>query len=198
MKVEKTTVEKLQVDGVDNLDSLTMYIECYGGSAAKVTMECYGSSWSAYWGSMGGSVKEFFLRCNTPYLVNCFSRGISCYTDNIDRDSWYEGFIPRIKKRVIEWRRDTSIDAETAREWYDHDWVENGYEDMFPVHDYDFFKEPFTLDVKDLFIDEEDWDTFCRDTEIEYERNTDYDYLCRIVDTARKALVEVEAIPNEQ
>ena len=114
MNIEKSTVEKLYITDVDALDPLTVFIENFETNQAKVTMECWGKSWSAYWGGMGGTVAEFFDRTNVGYLVNCFDRGINSTTDRIDKDSYYEEFIPKLKKRVLEYRRETYLDAEDA------------------------------------------------------------------------------------
>ena len=46
-----------------------MIVENYNPGEGKILIECYGDSWSAFWGGMGSkSLEEFFISCDTSYL----------------------------------------------------------------------------------------------------------------------------------
>ena len=81
MKVVESNVKSYKVTELENLDPITIMVEDFGEGRAEVTIKIYGESWTSYWGSMGGSVKEFFTRTNVQYLVNCFERGIRATSD---------------------------------------------------------------------------------------------------------------------
>lgn len=77
MKIERSKVEKMTITGAKSLDPITVYAEDIGPHQGKVTIECYGKSWSAYWGGCGDKgVAAFFRSCSEDYIANCFDRGI--------------------------------------------------------------------------------------------------------------------------
>jgi hypothetical protein len=43
----------------------------------KITIDCFGSSWTYFWGSMGyPTLEEFFLSCDNSYLQGCLNQNI--------------------------------------------------------------------------------------------------------------------------
>ena len=51
-----------------SLDEITVYLEDYDPGQGKITITCYGKSWTAFWGSMGETIEKFFLRVDNGYL----------------------------------------------------------------------------------------------------------------------------------
>lgn len=89
MQVERTQVTKLVITGAEALDPITVILEDLGsrtypreGEAdhisrqGKVIIECYGESWSGYWGGMGNrTVAQFITDESVEYVVGCLARG---------------------------------------------------------------------------------------------------------------------------
>lgn len=70
MKVERSQVTKLTISDVTRLDPFTVFAEDIGPRQGKIVIECYGKSWSAYWGGMGEqTVAEFFASCSPDYIA---------------------------------------------------------------------------------------------------------------------------------
>lgn len=71
MKITRSQVTKLTITDVPRLDPITVFAEDLGPRQGKVVIECYGKSWSAYWGGMGDqTVTEFFASCSPDYIAN--------------------------------------------------------------------------------------------------------------------------------
>lgn len=91
LTVERSTVTKLVVTGAPRLDPITVFLEDFGRrdcptesnpnyqtAQGKITINCWDSSWNAYWGGMGPrTVAEFVAQCDWHYILNCLDRGIS-------------------------------------------------------------------------------------------------------------------------
>lgn len=91
LKVERSTVTKLVITGAPRLDPITVFLEDFGRrdcptesnpnyqtAQGKITINCWGNSWNAYWGGMGPrTVAEFVADCGWDYVLNCLDRGIS-------------------------------------------------------------------------------------------------------------------------
>ena len=86
MKIEKSTVEKIKITGAKNLDPVSVFLEDLEPGRGKITIECYGKSWSAYWGAMGKerTISQFFCDANTEYIVG--------YLDGQLRSVIYESY----------------------------------------------------------------------------------------------------------
>lgn len=75
MNVQKTTVTKYTIANVKGLDQVSVFAESFGGGRGKITVECYGESWAAYWGAMGcETVEEFLVTSDNDYVVGKLSR----------------------------------------------------------------------------------------------------------------------------
>lgn len=129
INVTESVATKLRITGAESLDPISVFIEDLGGRsvplpddpgyitrAGKVTMECFGESWSAYWGGMGDrSTIDFFLGASVDYLVGCFARG-----SEIDRHVFDGAALEKtVRKRVIEWRLAKDLSRDEARELYE-------------------------------------------------------------------------------
>lgn len=71
MKVEKMKTETYKITGAKALDPVTVYVTNYEVGQGKMVMECFGRSWSVYWGGMGNrNLQSFVLTCNNDYIAN--------------------------------------------------------------------------------------------------------------------------------
>lgn len=51
------------------LDPVSVFLEDFESGKGKITIECYGKYWSAYWGAMGErTISEFFSSCSDNKL----------------------------------------------------------------------------------------------------------------------------------
>lgn len=74
MKIKKSEVTKLLLTEVEALDPISVFLEDFEPRQGKVTIECYGKSWSSYWGGMGDrTISEFFLSCDEHYIAKNLS-----------------------------------------------------------------------------------------------------------------------------
>lgn len=73
MQVEKSTVTKLYLTEITkpyHLDPITIYLEDLAPCKGKITIECYGKSWTSYWGAMGSeTISQFFIEMDNHYLI---------------------------------------------------------------------------------------------------------------------------------
>lgn len=136
MNIERTQVTKLVITGAEALDPITVILEDLGSSTykedsgdrisrqGKVIIECYGESWSAYWGGMGNrTVAQFITGESVEYVVGCLARG-----GVIDRPMFCgEALEKAVRHAIVRCRRgrDTwkyecgHLDKEDARRLYD-------------------------------------------------------------------------------
>lgn len=162
MKITKSSVVKIKIEEIEGLDSINVFLEDLGPRRGKITIDCYGKAWSAYWGGMGDrTISQFFCSCDEHYLA----KNLSNINSEIDD---YENLTIETKKEIIKKRKAHEVDIETAREWFDdaetidHDNIDQGL-------------------LQDVFGDE--W-WYCIPT----KSNPDYEYLCRIIKTVKEAI----------
>lgn len=79
MKYTKQQVEVIKINDIENLDPITVYIDEqkdneYNKNMGRITIICYDTVLSYFWGSMGSSIKEFFCEADTGYLINKFEQ----------------------------------------------------------------------------------------------------------------------------
>jgi hypothetical protein len=75
--VTEKLLEQLTIHA-DGLDPIRVVIEQFGeGKQGMITITCYGRAWNAYWGTPGRSVREFFMSCDSQYLVGCLVCGMT-------------------------------------------------------------------------------------------------------------------------
>ena len=114
MKLKRTTVEKLVLTDIPDLDPVSVFLEDYGPHRGKVTIECFGKAWSYFWTGMGDhSVGDFFCSCDNHYLSKKLAPGVDSTV--LDDD----GLIEHAKKHIIEQRREDYLSKDEARTLYD-------------------------------------------------------------------------------
>lgn len=88
MKITPVAVEASLITEVAGLDGINAYWADVGPGKGYVTITCYGSAWTAYFGAMGGdTIREFFLRADTGYLAT--KLGITPQLKQTKRDNAY-------------------------------------------------------------------------------------------------------------
>jgi len=173
MRIEKSQVTKLVITDVPHLDSLHVFIEDLSEREGKITMETSSECWSAYWGGCGSKgVVEFFLGCNSSYLVNCFDRGISSTINDYDNlDKWF-------KKAICKLRREFDYSQDEAREQWDTVGI-------YCHNDESFLHSDKGQELAQEIIGDEWW--YC----LPETKNGSYVYLERVVLALREALLEI-------
>ena len=98
MNISESRVTKRLLTSLDKLDPVTYIAEDLGDERGKLTIDCFGEAWTAYWGAMGcRSITEFIDSCDRYYLVGKLSTIKSTIPDyesigrkigiSVDRDS---------------------------------------------------------------------------------------------------------------
>lgn len=53
------------------LDPIAVYVEQYGPTASRMTVQCYEQAWTTYWGAHGDDgLESFVMDCNDTYVVD--------------------------------------------------------------------------------------------------------------------------------
>lgn len=115
MQIKRTTVEKIRIEDIHaphRLDPVEIIVENFDEGAGKITISCYGEVWTGFWGSMGGTVEEFFQRVSNDYLIDKMSDYRAMEPD-IDGDTDF------LKGLILKERRAGAITTSQAREAYD-------------------------------------------------------------------------------
>jgi hypothetical protein len=166
MKIETSTVTKLLITGAPNLDPITVFLEELPVYRGKMIVECYGRSWSAYWGSMGGTLLQFLKGVSTDYVAGCMFQGS---VEEYDA----EGLETMLKNEVLKRRFKRDLSQQEA------------YDLMYQIETSDF-DAPYHLDnamMVDLIGD--DWHV-CLPT----RTTPDFAYLTRIIDAVRTVVAQ--------
>lgn len=200
MKVEASTVTKLVITEVERLDPVTVFLEDFGRrdcpteknpdyqtAQGKITISCYGQSWTAYWSGMGpNTVAQFVAKAGWDYVLNCLDRGIE------SRVFSGNALQALAKKCILQRRR-----QQTGR----HDWElgELSKCDAFELwHDIDVLAHIETPNecwnhsklLTEIFGDE--WHYPLQEHAL--EENHQFTYLRRIVEAVQAALKAQEPV----
>ncbi|MFK5951029.1 MAG: hypothetical protein QM500_19930 [Methylococcales bacterium] len=164
MKIETKQITKLLISDID-VDPISVILEDLGPGKGKITVDCFGKAWTAYWGGMGDrTLAEFFCSCDDCYIAGYFDNNNSHVTD-------YEGLVSRIRREVIKLRRDRDIDKLEAHDLYT---------DANNIVDEQSLRDNADLVVK-IFGDE-----WWRDLPI--RESDEYLYICKIIRVVQEAL----------
>lgn len=188
MKVSTSNIKKLLIEDVlssHKLDPVTVILEDIEPRKGKIIIECYGQSWSAYWGGMGdSSIAEFFCSCDKHYIAGNLSSLRSQITD-------YNAVSDMIKKNVREQiaellheRRGSFIGYDEARRKYDD--LADAYNDVPTICDRHDLENNSVL-MSSIYGNE-----WRYELTLPQKPNPDYQYLCRIITTVQEALRETE------
>lgn len=114
MKIETMDVLAFTITDVERLDPVRVMIENYEPGKGRITITCFGKAWTGAWFAMGGdSVQEFIKRVSNQYLIGYFSPQMSSTVDD-DNDANIEF----VKGEIIKLRRKDEISRHEAREMW--------------------------------------------------------------------------------
>ncbi len=173
MQVKDTEIRTLYISEVKALDPITVSLNNVESGKGKMTIECFGTAWSAYWGSMGNiTLEEFFISCETGYLANCLKRGMEHTITDLPAVPKY------LQSFILSDRREYSLNKVEAREAYDSI-GDLSFGDMDSLVAY--------AETLDEYSSLGGW----RDN-LPTAVNPDYSYLCRIINTIKDAIIETK------
>ena len=164
MKIENTQVTKLNIIEAPALDPITVILEDYEPGRGKIIIECFGKSWSSYWGAMSGrTISQFFCDCDNDYIAKNLAGGIrGAVTDE-------EGIPDAAKAHIVKLRKERDFSKDDARDLYDK-------------VDCPFFCYKTNPNTMQQIYGDEWWYS------LPEKSNHDYEYLCRIINAVRAAL----------
>ena len=173
LNVERSTVTKLVITGALSLDPITVFLEDLAQCKGKITISCWGKSWTAYWGGIWDGLKigEFFCELNTSYIIGYFDQELSARRFSGD------ALANKAKHLVLKERRQFCYGSDEARDLFDE------AEDLRESPSIDHLHGAHSGLMTKLFGDEW-WHLTSNST----ESNPDYIYLERIIIAVQQAL----------
>lgn len=112
MKIEEIKTDYIQITDYKGLDPVHVWTQDIAKNQGRIVIVCYGCALNAYWGSMGGTIKEFFLSASTGYIFNIFENNIKRSYDVVnfeggydENDNWYEKEI-EVGNKMSECQKD--------------------------------------------------------------------------------------------
>lgn len=110
-----TDVRIYQVPAQPGLDPITVFVEQYEPGRGRVTLRCYASAWTAYWGSHGsGPVEEFFCSCSIDYVTDNLVWGLNGLFTSRKTEKNHRLYLGRIVEAVQEFLRSNPIPEVSA------------------------------------------------------------------------------------
>jgi hypothetical protein len=189
MKIDTTQVTKILISDLmaepHKLDPVTVILEDHAPGKGRVIIECYGKSWSSYWGAMSGlTVAAFFLHCSADYLIGSLAGSLRAkrFSPAALKVMAKKSIIDRRRCSPGYWEYGDMLDKEDAAQlWREVD-------EEIDLIDSDTACWQHTGLLCKLFGEE--W--WHRASEA-LEPNPDYLYLERIVGAVQQALRQFEA-----
>jgi hypothetical protein len=169
MKVIESTVRTLKISELENLDPISVYLENFEPGKGKITIECYGKSWSSYWPAMGGTIEEFFMGISEDYAVNNLQHMSSRIFDD-------EATERAVAKEILIARKSGNLTSYEAREALEEI---SGYESNM-----DYINS--RSKAMSMILGDEPWFY-----DFKEKPNPDYIYLCRIIKAVQESLMSV-------
>lgn len=166
MNIEIQNTVTMKLSELDRLDPITVYLEDLGPRQGKIAIECYGKSWSSYWGGMGDrTIAQFFCSCDEHYLAKNLAPGLYC--EVIDYDRLNSHAIEHVHKLLRE-----------------HDIEQDEHDELIEEIELDGCGEENYLNHKLLprVYGDDYWHSFPT------KQNPDYLYLCRIILAVQQGL----------
>ena len=162
MIVQKINVVKLLITEIKSLDPVSVFIEEHPPSGGKITFECYGESWTYFWGSIGEKTfEEFFCGCDNSYLSGKFAPQLDSEVDDPD------GLPEYAREHILSERRKRWLNKKDAREQWEK---------------CEFLTMDDNIKLQEIFGDE--WWRHC----CPKQPNHKYGYLGRILDAVKEAI----------
>lgn len=168
MDIQSSTVKKITITNIPNLDPISVYLEDFGKGRGNLIITCANESWTYYWGSMGEhNLSQFITTCDNHYLSKKLNPVVKADIDDCD------GLEKHAQKHIMELRRNNDISKDDARKLYD---------ECYKLFDYkDTDSAGYSEIMYNIFGDEW-WDC------LPIKPNPEYMYFCRILDIVKEAL----------
>ncbi|PHV12074.1 hypothetical protein [Chitinimonas sp. BJB300] len=113
MKIESSSVLKLRITGLSDLDPISVLLEDLAPEKGQLIITCAGKSWTHYWGAMGNrNIAQFFSMAGQDYLACKFAPELPDEVidlDAVERD---------VRAHICKLRRKRQLSARKAREDY--------------------------------------------------------------------------------
>jgi len=164
MKITETKVTKIQITDIKGLDTTNVILEDFNHGQGKITIECFGKAWTAYWNAMGknNTIDKFFCDCDNNYLSEKLDPQLQ---PNIPSENKLQS---HAHNYIIKLRKDNEITKEKAKKLID----------IIKNH-------PLNMNDHDTLYEIYGKEWWCN---LPQEPNPEYQYLGRIIDTVREAL----------
>jgi hypothetical protein len=165
MSIEQSVVRKIKIKDIYGLDPISVYLEDFELGKGKITISCYDKSWHSYWGGMSDrTIDKFFLSCDNHYIAkNLSSINSSIYDYETLSDKIKDFYGDDIDFEVLDELSALSGDQNDGRFW-----IDNNAKIMEEVFGYDWYYD------------------------IPMMENPKYKYLCKIIDTVKDSLKELD------
>jgi hypothetical protein len=75
LQIKPIQIESFNIK-TEGLDPIDVYIRMDSETAGRITIQCFSQCWTAYWGSMGCGMREFWNGCNIGYLVSAMQNNL--------------------------------------------------------------------------------------------------------------------------
>lgn len=176
MKIESSTVTKLLITGATSLDPITVFLEDFEPGKGKITVSCWGKSWTGSWGAMSGrTVSTFFCDCDAGYIIGYFAPQLysTRFTGKALQHLASQTIIDRRRGKSLDHDR---LDKDEARALF------NQIDELGYCESLSEAPDPL---MADIFGPE--WWLSSPDAQ---EPNPDYKYLCRIIAAVQQALAQ--------
>jgi len=113
MKTQVTEVEKILISEVSDQDNISVYFEDFGPGQGHVMIKQHSDCWTSFWGGCGKTgIKAFFLGCDAAYLTKKLVK------HDRRRKPDIEATKKKIKRSILELRKDGSISREDIKEFW--------------------------------------------------------------------------------
>lgn len=108
MRVEASTIQKLEISGADALDPVTCILQDLGRYRGSLTVTCFGRSWTHQWNNTGAnSIAEFIAWQNAEHLAEALAPMMrqTVYDESL--------LVAYAKRVVVERRLGISLDYDS-------------------------------------------------------------------------------------
>jgi len=102
MEIEENKTDYTLITEYDCLDPVHVWTQDIAKNQGRIVIVCYGCALNAYWGSMGGTIKEFFAKASVSYIFNIFEHNIRDSYDVENYECYEDKEEGNIKTRSIE------------------------------------------------------------------------------------------------
>jgi len=183
MKIQVTEVEKILISDVENQDNISVYFEDFGPGQGHVIIKQYCECWESFWGGCGeDGIKAFFLRCDASYLTKKLVKHDRMSEPDIEETK------KKIKRSIIELRKDGSISREDIKEFWRKE-IKDRFSGLNKLYEMEDIEEWASRNNKidDVHILYDWYDNIVYQLTPE-AKNMKY----RIIPTIKKALIELD------